>query len=304
MIDKYNMDVLSERAAPVQRSPGAAVLSNGGLRMRSLFKAVAAISFAVIMTSSLNAFASPYGSSVISYVEGSNAQAGYTDPTAALGSPARVTAGWPSGDTDVTMFNSPWQTTEAVSIGAGGSLVLAFDHQVVDDALNPFGIDLLIFGNTSFSDVSYPDGIAGGTWSEPGLISVSQDGSLWYDITSVSADDLFPTQGYTNTSGPYAADGTVESNFLMPVDPSIDWNGKNYSQLLALYDGSGGGAGVDISEVGLDWIQYVMISQSSTDTWSTEIDAISDVQAIPEPATLMLVVSGIAAVALRRRCSI
>jgi hypothetical protein len=70
------------------------------------------------------------------------------------------------------------------------------------------------------------------------------------------------------------------SDFTKPVNPQIDWNGKSYSEIVALYDGSGGGTGVDISSTGLEWIQYVMVYQDESDTWSAEIDAFADVSAV------------------------
>ncbi|RKY23709.1 MAG: hypothetical protein DRP62_05395, partial [Planctomycetota bacterium] len=72
---------------------------------------------------------------------------------------------------------------------------------------------------------------------------------------------------------------------------------KTYSELLTLYNGSGGGTGVDFSSTGLDWIQYVKVYQNSTDTWSAEIDAFADV--VPEPATIALL--GLGGLLLRRK---
>lgn len=262
---------------------------------RKIARLMAIIGFVFFITFvwAVGAMASSYATQVIAYQAGSNAASGYTDPSTALGEPSRVTAGWPSGETDVTMFNAAWETDQVVSIGAGGYLILGFDHQVDDDPNNPYGIDLLVFGNAFFSDSDYPNGVAGGIYAEPAKISVSQDGSTWYDISSVTADNLFPTQGYTDTSGPYGNDGTNPSNFLKPVDPNIDWQGKTYSELLALYDGSGGGTGVDISETGLEWIQYVKLWQPEGDSWSAEIDAVADVAPVPIPAALWLLGSGL-----------
>jgi len=241
---------------------------------------------------------SNYATEVVSYQAGSNAASGYTDPSAALGEPSRQTAGWPTGNTDVTMFNAPWQPDQLVSIGAGGHLIVKFDHPVVDNPPDVnWGIDLLIFGNAFFTDSNYPNGVAGGIYAEPGKIAVSQDGTNWYEIPNVTADNLFPTQGFTDTSGPYAADGTTLSDFTKPVNPDIDWYGKTYAELLALYDGSGGGTGVDISCTGLEWIQYVKVYQDPGDSHSTEIDAFADV--VPEPATLCLLALG-SVVLLRR----
>ena len=42
-----------------------------------------------------------------------------------------------------------WRTDQVVTVGTGGHLTLAFDHKVVDDPLNAFGVDLIIFGNSA-----------------------------------------------------------------------------------------------------------------------------------------------------------
>ena len=236
----------------------------------------------VIATAGICHAESPYATEVVSYAAGTNAQAGYNDPRTALGMPSITTAAWPSGTQDVTMFASPWGTDQIVSIGAGGSLIVKFDHKVMDEAGNPFGIDFLIFGSAMFIDASWPDGIADGIMSEPGKVAVSQDGVSWYEITAASADDLFPTQGFENTSTAQGSDGSILSDFTKPVYPGIDWAGKSYSEVLSLYDGSGGGAGIDISGTGLEWIQYVKIYQDGSDSWSTEIDGLADVASSEE----------------------
>lgn len=258
--------------------------------------------FLLVLSMSFVSFGivSPFAAEVISYSAGTTAQVGYDDASTALGGPSVSIPAWPSGVQDVTMFASAWETTQVVSIGAGGSLVVKFDHQVTDDSGNPFGLDFLIFGNEYFLDSDYPNGFSDGVSSEPGKISVSQDGIDWYDIAGVFADGLFPTQAYINTSTAQGADGTILSDFTLPVDPSIAWNGKSYNQILALYNGSGGGTGVDISSTGLSWIQYVKVEQDASDTWSTEIDAFADVAAIPEPVTVGLLAFGGFLLRLRR----
>ena len=247
----------------------------------------------VILAARSSVIAGPYATEIISYTEGTNAQIDYNDPNTALGAPSLSIPAWPSGVQDVTMFASAWMTEQIVSIGAGGSLVVKFDHQVTDDLLNPFGFDLLIFSNSMFWDSDWPNGIADGIASEPAMISVSQDGFDWFDISDVFADDLFPTQAYTDTSTAQGADGSILSDFTKPVNPNIDWIGKTYSELLSLYNGSGGGTGVDISGTGLDWIQYVKIHQDVTDMWSAEIDAFADVAAVPASTLLMQVIEDV-----------
>ena len=91
------------------------------------------------------------------------------------------------------------------------------------------------------------------------------------------------------------------TSFTRPVDPDLtpaSFAGLDVAQIAALYAGSGGGAGVDLAPLGLPWIQYVRISQLASDTWSAEIDAVSDV---PEPALLELLALGAAALAFYPR---
>ena len=89
---------------------------------------------------------SPFATTVIEYEPGLNPASGYTQPVAALGSPQRMTSELFSPMV-VTPFNPAYWPDEIVSIGEGGWLTLGFDHEVQNDPNNPFGVDLLVFGN-------------------------------------------------------------------------------------------------------------------------------------------------------------
>jgi hypothetical protein len=219
----------------------------------------------------------PWAAQVTAYTAGTNSfvqgTTQYRRPETALGEPTRRTSG---GADDVTMFQPPWVTNEIVSVGSGGELVVAFDHPILDDPKNPYGVDLLVFGNSMFrlSSTSKASGIS----AEPGRVSVSQNGTDWVQVVAASADGLFPTLGYRNTTlAQYAHDGTLPTDFTLPVDPSVTWTNKTYSQLVSLYAGSGGGGGVDLAPTGLGWIKYVKVWQPLGQAWSTEVDALSDV---------------------------
>ena len=236
-----------------------------------------------------SALASSFASQVVSYTPGSNAQPGYFDPNQALGSPGRTTGSGPF-DGDVTPFNAPYAASDVVSIGAGGSLVVRFDHPVADDAANPYGVDLLVFGN-SFLGLDFGTGLADGTliFTEPGAIAVSQDGVTWFDVPGLYADgSLFPTLAYQDPPGPFDFGGTIPTSYTRPVNPALtaaDFAGMTTAQIAALYGGSGGGTGIDLATLGLPWIEYVRVSQLASDAWSTEVDAFADVPE-PELATL------------------
>jgi hypothetical protein len=247
--------------------------------------------------------AAPFASEVVSYVAGSNIPEGYDDPQSALGAPERST-GSGAFDGDVTVFNTPWRSEHVVSIGAGGSLVLRFDEAVLDDAANPYGIDLLVYGNALLG-LDFDTGLADGVlFSEPARIALSQDGQSWFDVDGVHADDLFPTLAYQDPPGPFDSGGSLPTSFTRPVDPALtlaDFDDLGVAAIAALYAGGGGGAGVDLAALGLPWIQYVRIWQPESDTWSAEVDAIADV---PGPGALaLLAVAGPALLLSRARGS-
>lgn len=241
---------------------------------------------------------SPFASSVVSYSEGTGAGS-FIDPNAALGSPTRYTGvqyGFPGS---VTPFNPSFDPGETVTLGLGGSLVVAFDHAVTNDPSNPFGIDLLVFGNSFFWDPIAFSPTAKALSAEGGTISVSQDGLIWHTIIGSAADGLWPTLGYADETNDFGgAPGQILTDFTRPVDPAFSWLDKSAAEIIAGYNGSGGGTGVDIGSVGLDWIRFVKVT-STTPGLTPEIDAFSDVSPIPTPASGLALVA--AALVRRRR---
>ncbi len=222
---------------------------------------------------------SPFASEVVSYNPGVGAVAGFTTPSVALGEPERFT-GEGLFPTCVTPFAPSFRPNEIVSLGVGGVLVLAFDHPVLDDPRNPYGIDLLVFGNSFFTELKPGAGVGGALASEGGRISISADGVMWTVVRGVAADGMFPTMGYRD-SGPYSSvAGSINTDFLRPVNPTLTMNdlaGLDYESLVTLYDGSGGGAGVDIGAHGLSMVRFVRIEGAERAGYSPEIDAIADV---------------------------
>lgn len=251
------------------------------------------------------ATAQPWATSWITYDPGSNPAGGFTsDPGVVLGPPERITGELAGFDSDVTMFNSPFGTDEILSIGGGGELVVRFDEPVEDDPANPFGIDLIIFGNTFFTTSDFVVGNITGDNSEPANVEVSADGGTWFEVTP-QADSLFPTQGFLDaeifgTDANFEPSGTIATNFLRPMDPSLDINdflGRTYAEALDLYDGSGGGTPIDIGPTGLGSISFVRITIPEGGA-SAEIDALANV---PEPSTGGLAIMSVMLLGVRRR---
>ena len=238
----------------------------------------------------------PWADAVVDYDPGTGAADGYTNTTVVVGAPTTMTSFGP-----VHMFNAPWEMDHVLSMGSAGRLTVRFDEPVEDDPMNPFGIDLLIFGNAGFfadgptydSQHTSPAGLFG---ADGGRVEVSQDGTVFVEVVGAIADGLFPTQPWLDAAATRPADLT------RPVDPrlTIDaFDGLSLEAALALYAGSGGGAGIDIAATGLSRIFYVRVSHEGAG--NVEIDAFADVAAIPEPGSGLLIALGIALGAARRR---
>lgn len=246
------------------------------MRSLSLFVLLASGAAAVAAHAS-----DPWADRVVEYTPGTGVGSGFDNPNTALGSPARVNF---FGDS-VTPFNSPYWYTDVVTVGRGGSLTVAFDEAVTNDAANPFGVDLLIFGNQFF--VTDGDGHITSLFSEGGSIELF-DGSQWVMVPNAAAEGGFPTLGFLGIADlAFGGDtGTGPTDFTKPVDPSLNPIGMTREQLAAAYNGSGGGLGIDIGALGLSQVTMVRITNALDAAGTPEIDGFADVSPVPAPGTL------------------
>ncbi|MBX9735954.1 MAG: hypothetical protein K2X32_03430 [Phycisphaerales bacterium] len=240
-----------------------------------------------------------YATGVVSYDAGTGTSASFRDASRALGEPSRFTPGSFGGA--VTPFASAFLSSQLVQVGRGGSLVVSFDTPITNDASNPFGVDLIVFGNAFITDANFPSGVSSGVVaSEGGDIDVSADGVTWFRVATNAADGVFPTLGYSDLTDPFAtAPGAVASDFRRPVDPSFSLGaGVTFAQIVAGYNGSGGGYGVDIASSGLASVSFVRISVASNAQFVPEIDGFA---VVPSPGAGALLVIATAWRARRRR---
>ena len=252
--------------------------------MKSRLLAVASLSVLSVLSARAQ-----FATSVVDYNSGTGFAAGFTNATAALGAPA-------SG-ASITPFAPPFSKSQIVSIGAGGDITLQMSTPIVNDPLDPYGIDFNIFANEFF--VNSSSGVSGLFFHSASLlVQVSQDDSTWYTLNPVlapQAGELFPTSG--------------SGNPLVPVNPSLttaDFTGKNLAGILALYGGSAGGTGYDLAwaldgggnSVNLTSADYVRIEVQAG---VLDLDALSIVSPVPEPATWTLILTGTALAAFRLR---
>lgn len=237
----------------------------------------------------------PWADAVVAYDPGVGAADGYTNTAVVVGAPATMTSFGA-----VHMFNAPWEVDHVLSIGNGGSLTVRFDEPVEDDPMNPFGIDLLIFGNAGFfaegptydAQHTSPAGLFG---ADGGRVEVSEDGTVFVEVLGAIADGLFSTQPWLD------AGATTPADFTRPVNPALtvaSFDGLTIEDALKLYAGSGGGAGIDLAGTGLSRIFCVRVSHEGAG--NVEIDAFADVTPIPEPGSGLLIALAIALSPIRR----
>ena len=241
--------------------------------------------------------ASPFATDLVSHTGFPSTPGTYTDPSAVLGKPTTLFRGdaFDDGTYRASLVSAPYERDPAgrpvvTTIGAGQQIVVGFAQEVRNDPGNPFGIDLLVFGN-SFFPASTPVSptsdmrdltIRGGANAEPVTVSVAQQPTgPWYTFAApATGDGLFPTNAYRWD----AAAGTWggESDFSRPVNPALtdaSFNGLSAADAIGLYAGSGGGAGFDLALTGFEWIRYVRLTGDGG-----EVDALADVSPVPEPS--------------------
>jgi len=129
--------------------------------------------------------------------------------------------------------------------GLSGSLTLAFDHTVMDDPLNPHGMDFIVFGNAYYLDDGSPGGNPNRHWAECGHVEISRDANgngeadePWYLIPGshiTAGGDQYTVQTWDDNLGddtnppiappaddswiPYGCGGTwTTAGYLLPGD--------------------------------------------------------------------------------------
>src|SRR5580698_5896193 len=129
------------------------------------------VSIAVVLTTafvSSSTRADSFADFVVSYNPGTNPAAGFTNITAVLGAPTA----------SATITAPPFQKTQILSLGFGGSLVVGFNSPISNNPANPFGLDFTIFNNSFFT---LSGGTISGAFTHPGLtVYVSQDDTNFY----------------------------------------------------------------------------------------------------------------------------
>jgi hypothetical protein len=221
----------------------------------------------------------------------------YNNPAAVLGRPTlRFYDPYDDDVTDrVSIIDDPYNVTPdghdvITEIKNGGEITVQLGRKIYADPSHPYGIDLIVYGNSFFSASGLSSSVSdatdlstallgSGIYGHPTTVSVSPDGTNWYTYATTSV--LFPDNAY-RWDDTNAAWTDEEMNPTKPVNPAIYAAGYLSGQTIAggldQFAGAAGGTGYDLKESGFPWIQYVRI-QPQAGTY-TVIDAIAAVNPV------------------------
>lgn len=177
---------------------------------------------------------------------------------------------------------------DVLSLGAGGVIELEFVDNVILDGP---GVDFTVFENPFLTVVL---GTVGDPFSEPGRVSVSQDGVTWFVFDACSTAPLDPPL-HPGCAGVYptlsdALDPTTEHPSIPTETPITDLIGLPQAQVV-LPDGSGGDS-FDLQDVGLSWARFVRIEDvgpalGQAGTVGFDLDAVTAVNSgVPTDANM------------------
>lgn len=185
----------------------------------------------------------PYASEVVVFAPGPGAGYGQSRlPHVVLGPPVAVSTSQGSAD--------------VLSLGRGGEIILGFSGRAIADGPGP---DFIVFENAFFIG-----GAGGVVFSEPGEVSVSDDGVNWRGFPCVPEGDDAGSgcAGWTPTE-------PFDPTAMEPLDASLT-----------------GGDAFDLADVGLQTARFVRIRDVGTDEAAPaagfDLDSVGVVHFAPE----------------------
>lgn len=186
--------------------------------------------------------------------------------------------------------------SSVVSLGDGGSITVTFAQPITNGA----GADFAVFENGFLS--------SGLVFAELGFVEVSSNGTDFFRFAATSLTQttsqigafgtLDPTKIH-NLAGQFAANqGTpFDLNELSGVSPLLDVNAVSFVRVVDV-----------VGSLNDAYASYDSLGNKINDPWSTpfassgfDLDAVGVIHAVPEPASLLMLGMGAAALMRRRR---
>ena len=229
----------------------------------------------------------------------------YNVPTAVLGRPTlkfidHFGLGKDAGSIHRSKIIEPpyWtdpNTNDVITeINPGGQITVNMGRKIYDDPNNPYGIDLIICGNSFYSASGYSgsevddstdlgvakitSGSGSGIFGHTTVVSVSQDGVNWYSYPQVSV--LYPDDAYRwdDTNHCWTDE---QMNQTKPLNPTMSFPANStVANALDQFIGACGGTGYDLKQSGFPWIQYVRVQAVTNAGAYTVIDSIAAVDPV------------------------
>lgn len=250
---------------------------------------------------------------VVDYTQGTTppAASGLNNPNAALGAPSAIISPGSPYQAIFSPFNGPFESSDIVAIGTGGQITLQLSHYV---AINrtPGNPEIGVWENVGIADDDYPNGQAGDPaffyGANSAVVQVSFDNVTWYSLNGGSAISFgLPGNYFTNATTPFDANAPASPQYADFGKPFLgvqaDFNGKNFSQIKTLLDGSAGGNWLDLDSLPLSVSEVGYIRFSGTSELEIDAVAINTSQQgapVPEPASALLAGIAFALCATRR----
>jgi hypothetical protein len=179
-------------------------------------------------------------------------------------------------------------TNHVYSLGFGGEMVLGFTNNVMVDGP---GVDFTVFEN-AFMAENPATLVLERPFSDPGFVSVSQDGVVWHAFPCLLVRDYPNGIVFPGCAGVYP----VLSNATQPATPhaSIPTEGEigdlmGVSSVPLPEPGGSGGDSFDLADVGLAWARYVRVEDADFVTGDPfgstnagfDVDAVAAVNSAP-----------------------
>jgi hypothetical protein len=225
---------------------------------------------------SFQAVGDPYADAVTSYTVGTNG--GYPGTSYLPG----IVTGPPEGS---GLFQGG---LDVFSLGFGGQVVLRFVDNAIEDGPGP---DFTVFENPFLAFNGATLAIER-PFADPGRVSVSQDGTTWYEFPCSLTTNPVTGVFYPGCAGVYPV--LSNSNNPSTKHASIPTAG-GIEDLIGLpvipppAPGGAGGDSFDLADLGLGWARYVRIVDANFLTGDpygpnnagVDVDAIAAIHSVP-----------------------